>query len=635
MKHTKNLFFAFIILALMAAPLSFFAPSANAAPVYTCLPTCEVNDGRMLTMAGTGIKTLADQSLQVEIASPATAPTVEIGFFDGNNTGMWDAVAPTVDLRYTLYADPLAIGAQTTMIAQWMGASMTDNAWYTPTPITNSLAAKSPSGNYIYRLVVQSTRTNVFYYSNFKIRSDGVVSLTAQAFGYVGALTSAADLAVIYPAYPDLTQTSYNGRFDFHFYIPDSSTFLSIADGDVDRGSYDKTNQDTDDPDTPNNVLPAWALGTSAVFEGVAVGSDGTTGAPSDDSKSPLLRRSPAVYYDFILPTGKTYQNANPSGNLEWEYFRIDSNASIPADVHVNGYLPNGLYSIHMNGIDLSNLNFWRIPYDTLGVCAKPQGADMPDPCKPPLFPYLIGDTVFKDPNGDGVQQSGEPGIAGVTVYLLDSQGQSLVDIFNNPITATTDANGHYFFNVQGKTIDPYTGDVLVSGTYSVKIAPQNFNSGGPLAGGVSTTGGEQLTRTVTNANVLTYDFGYKWPVTAPGTGTIGFWKNHPEAWPVSSITIGGVTFTRDQAIKIMNKPVKGDMTLQLFDQLVAAKLNVLVGNDSSCISADIAAADAWLAVYPVGSKVKASSPAWALISDTQTRLDQYNNGLLCAPHRS
>jgi hypothetical protein len=288
-----------------------------------------------------------------------------------------------------------------------------------------------------------------------------------------------------------------------------------------------------------------------------------------------------------------------------------------------------------MNGIDLSNLNFWRIPYDTLGVCAKPQGADMPDPCKPPLFPYLIGDTVFKDLNGDGVQQSGEPGIAGVTVYLLDSQGQPLVDIFNNPITATTDANGNYFFNVQGKTIDPYTGDVLVSGTYSVKIAPQNFNSGGPLAGGVSTTGGEQLTRTVTNANVLTYDFGYKWPVTAPGTGTIGFWKNHPEAWPVSSITIGGVTFTRDQAIKIMNKPVKGDMTLQLFDQLVAAKLNVLVGNDSSCISADIAAADAWLAVYPVGSKVKASSPAWALISDTQTRLDQYNNGLLCAPHRS
>ncbi|MFT3894745.1 MAG: hypothetical protein QM730_24205 [Anaerolineales bacterium] len=37
-----------------------------------------------------------------------------------------------------------------------------------------------------------------------------------------------------------------------------------------------------------------------------------------------------------------------------------------------------------------------------------------------------------------------------------------------------------------------------------------------------------------------------------PGTGTPGYWKNHPEAWPVSSITIGEQTFTKDQAIALM-----------------------------------------------------------------------------------
>jgi len=44
--------------------------------------------------------------------------------------------------------------------------------------------------------------------------------------------------------------------------------------------------------------------------------------------------------------------------------------------------------------------------------------------------------------------------------------------------------------------------------------------------------------------------------------------------------------------------------------------------------------ADAFLAQYPVGSKVKSSSAAWSTISATHTLLDSYNNGLLCAPHR-
>jgi hypothetical protein len=170
---------------------------------------------------------------------------------------------------------------------------------------------------------------------------------------------------------------------------------------------------------------------------------------------------------------------------------------------------------------------------------------------------------------------------------------------------------------------------------YTVKVDASNFNTGGPLAGMSSTTGGNQQTDTVIDDDVLTYDFGYRIPPTNPGTGTIGYWKNHPEAWPVSSITIGGVTYTKAQAIAIMNSKSGGDKTYDLFNQLVAAKLNVMIGNDASCISADIQAADAWLTAHPLGSKVAASSAAWQQISTTHDRLDLYNNGGLCAPHRN
>ena len=60
-----------------------------------------------------------------------------------------------------------------------------------------------------------------------------------------------------------------------------------------------------------------------------------------------------------------------------------------------------------------------------------------------------------------------------------------------------------------------------------------------------------------------------------PGTGTPGYWKNHPEAWPVDEITIGGVTYTKVEAIAIMNTPEKGDKTYTMFSALVAATLNV------------------------------------------------------------
>ncbi len=68
----------------------------------------------------------------------------------------------------------------------------------------------------------------------------------------------------------------------------------------------------------------------------------------------------------------------------------------------------------------------------------------------------LVGDTVFIDLDANGLQdQPGEVGIPGVVVLLLDGGG--------NVIGSTlTDGNGEYSFGV-------------VSGTYSVRVADENF----------------------------------------------------------------------------------------------------------------------------------------------------------------
>ncbi|MEW5871912.1 MAG: SdrD B-like domain-containing protein [Chloroflexota bacterium] len=635
MKTIKALFLSLVVMALLVAPLAFTASPATAEPIYVCLPTCEDNDARFFTVAGSGMATMADEAIHLQIAAPASADSFELGFFDGDTGGTWDY--GTTELEFILYADPSASGNQDTLIKQWSGNAMPDNDWF-KTSVPTSSEAKSLGGDYFYHLYIHPTSTGMLYASNFKVRTDGIlVTVRPSIFAFMAPLYSWADVYHVYPNWPELTSTYYDGNFNFYVYSPTSATYFSEWDGDLDYGSYDQTSMDTDDPDTPNDTLPVWADGTSAAVEGVATGYNGSTGGPPDDYNTAVFRRIPSVIYSITDPDGNIYQNDNPSGNLEWEQYRIDSDPSSPADEYSENILPSGLYRISLEGMDLGNLNAWRFSHTMVGVCSLASGG-IPTPCKTLLFPYMIGDTVFVDTNGNGVQDTDEPGIPNVTLYLLDSNGKMIQDIFGEPVIAITDEAGHYAFKVEGQRFDPDTEETLNDGIYTVRIAPLNFNPGAPLENMVSTTGGDQQTNTVINQNVDTYDFGFRIPVPDPplnpGTGTIGYWKNHPESWPVTSITIGSVTYTRDQAIALMKAKGKGDKTYDLFAQLVVAKLNILIGNDSTCISTDIAAADAWLAVHPVGSNVKASSVAWKQIEAAFTNLDSYNNGQLCAPHR-
>ena len=83
-------------------------------------------------------------------------------------------------------------------------------------------------------------------------------------------------------------------------------------------------------------------------------------------------------------------------------------------------------------------------------------------------------------------------------------------------------------------------------------------------------------------------------------------------------------------AMNVLDAPVRGDKTVSLAKQLVAARLNVCAGNDSSCIASTIGDAELWLQTYPVFTGQK----SWLGADVYQELLDDYNNGKLCAPHR-
>ncbi|UOE27899.1 Ig-like domain-containing protein [Agromyces soli] len=57
-----------------------------------------------------------------------------------------------------------------------------------------------------------------------------------------------------------------------------------------------------------------------------------------------------------------------------------------------------------------------------------------------------IGDRVWHDENADGIQDAGEPGLEGVTVELLDGNGDPVLDENGQPVTTTTGPDGEYSF---------------------------------------------------------------------------------------------------------------------------------------------------------------------------------------------
>ena len=115
------------------------------------------------------------------------------------------------------------------------------------------------------------------------------------------------------------------------------------------------------------------------------------------------------------------------------------------------------------------------------------------------------------------------------------------------------------------------------------------------------------------------------WAYTPIGNGchyTPGYWKNHSEAWPTTTLWLGCGSYTQPQLLEFLSRPVRGDATVILAHHLIAAILNVDNGGDMS-ISAAIAEGVRLLSLYPIGSNP--SDPARQEILDVKDLLCAYN----------
>jgi len=118
-------------------------------------------------------------------------------------------------------------------------------------------------------------------------------------------------------------------------------------------------------------------------------------------------------------------------------------------------------------------------------------------------------------------------------------------------------------------------------------------------------------------------------------TFTVGYWKNHPEAWPVGTLTLGSVAYTQAELLSILNEPVGGNGLISLAHQLIATKLNLANGAiPTALVTSTIAAADAQigaLVVPPVGSGYLSPGST----SGKTNILDDYNQGITGPGHCS
>jgi hypothetical protein len=115
-----------------------------------------------------------------------------------------------------------------------------------------------------------------------------------------------------------------------------------------------------------------------------------------------------------------------------------------------------------------------------------------------------------------------------------------------------------------------------------------------------------------------------------------GYWKTNPE-WPVTSLTLGGQTYTKAELLRILRTRAGGDASLILAYQLIAAKLNIANGANGTPVTSTITDADAVLSLYSgkLPYRVRPNSTnGHRMVSDAAV-LNNYNNGLLtpgCTP---
>ncbi len=406
---------AFLVLACMRAP-------ASAQIAYSVMPDGDARSGRFMNLTR-GLATLGGDTTQVGIQVAPTALSFEVGIFDGDVGNHWDTRLPVVvapggqqpdKCWYILYKDPLGIGNTTPAdeVTRWDSTDMADDTWFTDT--VNVVA-----GCYTYNLLVSWQTSNYADIENsFKIRSTGATFVVAgNSYGFTGYGPS-DPFSLLYLA------SNFRGAFHFFFDVPDPTSVIDLWDGDFDVAT------DSDDANSPS--LPAFPYTASTRAQGAIPGNP-----PDDNLPSTPFRIGPGIHYRLTSPDGWSVTNTNPSGNQEWELFRVVapdaaqvSDPDVVAPVGAGELLPAGTYSWDWQGVDGRNTGFIHPQYNLYAVALGG-----------------VGDRVWRDEDGDGIQDSGEAGVPGIQVQLFNADGSPAFTYGDVLAVTTTNAEGVYGFS--------------------------------------------------------------------------------------------------------------------------------------------------------------------------------------------
>jgi hypothetical protein len=143
---------------------------------------------------------------------------------------------------------------------------------------------------------------------------------------------------------------------------------------------------------------------------------------------------------------------------------------------------------INPSGVDLGFTDVFNIASNVISTTIYDAGIIVyraPTPTRTPT-PINIGNFVWHDLDADGIQDAGEPGVAGITVQLWNSGQTLLID------STTINANGIY------SVIAPIPGD------YRIRVVPFPGSSFSPKNQGVDDTRDSDI-----NTNFLLQNYGF------------------------------------------------------------------------------------------------------------------------------
>ena len=297
-----------------------------------------------------------------------------------------------------------------------------------------------------------------------------------RTFGYAaangGAGSGRAEWRPWLSSFPTNISTTYNKSYatpifsDMEFHS-DGSISLGLMDRtghQIGYGNYGESGTTLYDYISSGDVLKICNSGGNLIPEGNAGCTQSTAGiydAPTNaGSTPPEVAGTPSEFYDDSSLLG----GAGSDGHLETFHGGL---VSIPGVNELVMVQMNPLPTYHAagfrwasttSGADFRNYTLYQNPNstgtdDTFG---KSNGlGDIEALCNP--APLQIGNRIWRDLNSNGVQDPGEPNIAGVTVNLWgDTDVNGIVDALVG--TTVTDANGNYIFGgINNTNMSTYT----------------------------------------------------------------------------------------------------------------------------------------------------------------------------------